>query len=82
MATLLHAFNFTHRAVVQRITETIQGRTYHIEVSRIASDRWRAHLVRLPGLPNAMMPFYGATPESAAQLLAQWLARAQGSAQG
>jgi hypothetical protein len=71
-----------YRVVVQRITETIQGRTYHIEVSRIASDRWRAHLARLPGLPNAMMPFYGTTPEAAAQLLAQWLARAQVSAQG
>jgi hypothetical protein len=67
---------------VQRITETVEGRTYQIEVSRISSDRWRAHLVRLPGLPNAMMPFYGKTPEGAAQLLAQWLARAQGSAQG
>jgi hypothetical protein len=82
MATLRDASVFIRRAAVQRITETIQGRTYQIEVSKIASDRWRAHLVRLPGLPNAMMPFYGATAESAAQLLAQWLARAQGSAQG
>ena len=38
-----------YRVVVQRITETIQGRTYHIEVSRIASDRWRAHLARAAG---------------------------------
>ena len=67
---------------MQRITETIQGRTYQIEVSRISSDRWRAHLVGLPGLPTAMMPFYGTTPESAAQLLAQWLTRAQVTAQG
>ena len=32
---------------MQRITETIQGRTYHIEVSRIASDR----LARAPRAP-------------------------------
>jgi hypothetical protein len=66
---------------VQHITETIDGRTYHIEVSRIGADRWRAHLVRVPGVPAAMMPFYGATPEHAAQRLAEWLAGAQRSAQ-
>jgi hypothetical protein len=69
------------RALVQHITETIDGRTYHIEVSRIGADRWRAHLVRVPGVPAAMMPFYGATPEHAAQRLAEWLAGAQRSAQ-
>jgi hypothetical protein len=67
---------------VQRITQIIEGRTYDIEVSRIARDRWRAHLVRVPGVPNATMPFYGATPEHAAQRLAQWLAGAQRGAQG
>jgi IS1 family transposase len=67
---------------VQRITETIDGRTYHIEVSKVARDRWRAHLVRLPGIPTAMMPFYGTTPECAAQSLAEWLARVQRAAQG
>lgn len=78
---------FTHspvisKALVQHITETIEGRTYHIEVSRIGADRWRAHLVRVPGVPAAMMPFYGSTPEHAAQRLAEWLAGAQRSAQG
>ena len=70
------------RALVQHITETIEGRTYHIEVSRIGADRWRAHLVRVPGVPAAMMPFYGSTPEHAAQRLAEWLAGAQRSAAG
>ena len=79
--------SFTHpspnsRALVQHITETIEGRTYHIEVSRIGADRWRAHLVRVPGVPAAMMPFYGSTPEHAAQRLAEWLAGAQRSAAG
>jgi hypothetical protein len=82
MATLIHAYVSFPRVVVQSITETIEGRTYHIEVSRISNNRWRAHLVRVPGVPNAMMPFYGATPEKAAQLLAQWLAGAQRSANG
>jgi hypothetical protein len=70
------------RALVQNITETIDGRTYHIEVSKIGADRWRAHLVRVPGVPAAMMPFYGSTPEHAAQRLAEWLAGAQRSAKG
>jgi hypothetical protein len=67
---------------VQHITETIEGRTYHIEVSRITRDRWRAHLVRVPGVPTATMPFYGSTPEVAAQLLAEWLANAYRTALG
>jgi len=67
---------------VQHITETIDGRTYHIEVSRIGADRWRAHLVRVPGVPAAMMPFYGATPEHAALRLAEWLAGLHRSADG
>jgi hypothetical protein len=82
MATLVHASSPIPRALVRNITETIEGRTYHIEVSRIGADRWRAHLVRVPGVPAAMMPFYGSTPEHAAQRLAEWLAGAQRSAQG
>jgi hypothetical protein len=63
---------------VHRFTEVIGGRTYAIEVSRVGCDRWRAHLVRTPGLPAAMMPFYGPTPDAAAQRLADWLTRAHG----
>jgi hypothetical protein len=55
--------------------ETIGGRAYHIEVTPV-SDRWRAQLRRGPGMPTAMMPFYGQTPDEAARLLLQWLALA------
>ena len=61
---------------VHHIDETIEGRTYHIEVSRVGPDRWRAHIVRNPGVPNAMMPFYGATPDEAARHVSEWLALA------
>jgi hypothetical protein len=57
---------------VHRFEETIGGRAYHIEVTRV-SNRWRAQLRRMPGMPTAMMPFYGQTPDEAATLLAEWL---------
>ena len=52
--------------------ETIGGRAYQIEVT-LVSDRWRAQLRRGPGMPTAMMPFYGPTPDEAARHLSQWL---------
>ena len=55
--------------------QTIGGRAYQIEVTRV-SNRWRAQLRRGPGMPTAMMPFYGPTPDEAAQHLSQWLALA------
>ncbi|MEW6321293.1 MAG: hypothetical protein AB1635_09400 [Acidobacteriota bacterium] len=58
---------------MHRYEERIAGRTYLIEVSPVAEARWRAQIVRLPGMPTAMMPFYGATPEAAAQELSRWL---------
>ena len=61
-----------------RFDETIGGRAYHIEVTPV-SNRWRAQLCRTPGLPTAMMPFYGATPDEAARLLAKWLTLAHGA---
>jgi hypothetical protein len=57
---------------VHRFEETIGGRAYHIEVTPV-SDRWRAQLRRMPGMPTAMMPFYGQTPDEAAKQLTQWL---------
>jgi hypothetical protein len=57
--------------------ETIGGRLYRIEVMPV-SDRWRAQLRRIPGMPTAMMPFYGQTPDEAARQLAQWLTLAHG----
>ena len=57
---------------VHRFEETIGGRSYQIEVTPV-SNRWRAQLRRMPGMPTAMMPFYGTTPDEAARLLTQWL---------
>ena len=31
---------------------------------------------RIPGVPTALMPFYGSTPADAARLLCEWLTRA------
>jgi hypothetical protein len=59
---------------VHRYEELIAGRTYQIEVLLVAQSRWRAQIARRPGMPTALMPFYGATPEQAAQELRQWLA--------
>jgi len=61
---------------VHRFEESIGGRSYTIEVKEVARDRWRAYIVRLPGVPTALMPFYGPTPEDAAHELSKWLTRA------
>ena len=57
---------------VHRFEQTIGGRAYQIEVTAV-SNRWRAQLRRTPGVPTAMMPFYGQTPDEAARQLAEWL---------
>ena len=59
-----------------RFQELIAGRPYQIEVVPVSKDRWRAYIVRLPGVPTALMPFYGSTPTDAAEQLTQWLTRA------
>lgn len=61
---------------VHRFEQSIGGRSYQIEVKPVAHDRWRAYIVRLPGMPTALMPFYGPTPAEAAQQLSNWLRRA------
>ncbi len=61
---------------VRRFRETINGRLYHIEASRVRDNRWRAQIARVPGMPTALMPFYGKTPDEAARQLCDWLARA------
>src|SRR3984893_947923 len=63
----------TVTAAVHRFEELIGGRPYLIEVAAVEEDRWRAYIVRLPGVPTALMPFYGSTPVEAARLLSQWL---------
>jgi len=61
--------------VVHRFEELIGGRAYLIEVSPVAKDRWRACIVKMPGVPTALMPFYGSTPDLAARALTAWLTR-------
>jgi hypothetical protein len=63
-------------ASVHRFEESIAGRDYLIEVAAVAQNRWRAYIVRRPGVPTALMPFYGATPHEAAKHLSEWLNRA------
>jgi hypothetical protein len=58
--------------VIHRFQETIGGRTYEIEVTPV-SNRWRAQIRRIPGMPTALMPFYGQTPDEAAKQLSKWL---------
>jgi hypothetical protein len=67
-------------AAVHRYEESIAGRPYLIEVAAVSEDRWRAHIVRIPGVPTALMPFYGSTPNEAARLLCDWLTRAHARA--
>ena len=61
---------------VHRFEHSIAGRPYLIEVAAVTKDRWRACIVGLPGVPTALMPFYGRTPDEAARLLSAWLTRA------
>jgi hypothetical protein len=61
---------------VHRFEESIGGRPYLIEAAPVTTDRWRAYIVRTPGVPTALMPFYGRTPDEAARLLTEWLTRA------
>ncbi len=58
--------------MIHRFEETIGGRTYQIEVT-LVSNRWRAQIRRIPGMPTALMPFYGQTPDEAAKQLSKWL---------
>ena len=61
--------------MIHHFEETIGGRAYKIDVTPV-SNRWRAQLARKPGMPTAMMPFYGQTPEEAAGQLTAWLSLA------
>ena len=61
---------------VHRFEESIAGRAYLFEVAAVDHDRWRAYIVKAPGVPTALMPFYGPTPDEAASLLREWLTRA------
>ena len=52
----------------------INGKTYAVEAVRVDRNRWRARLVQR-GTTNALMPFYGDTPDDAIDHLTTWLAR-------
>jgi hypothetical protein len=62
--------------LVQRFEESIAGRAYLFEVSVVDPNRFRASIVKAPGIPTALMPFYGATADAAISLLRDWLTRA------
>jgi hypothetical protein len=64
--------------ILHKYDEIINGREYHIEVSNVGTDQWRANIKRTPGGSAALMPFYGKTPDEAARLLSHWLAIAHG----
>lgn len=68
--------------IIRRFEEIIGGRVYHIEAARVHDSRWRAQIVRLPGVPTALMPFYGSTPDEAAGNLREWLDRAHRAMSG
>jgi hypothetical protein len=63
---------------IHRFEETIHGREYHIEVSLVGQDQWRAQIARVPCGSRALMPFYGRTPDEAARQLSRWLSLAHG----
>jgi hypothetical protein len=67
---------------VRRFEEIIGGRVYEIEAAEVRDNRWRAQIVRIPGVPTAMMPFYGTTPDEAAHNLREWLTRAHRACPG
>jgi hypothetical protein len=75
-AALHQTFLSLQNDVRHRIERTIAGRLFVIEVTWVAEKRWRAHIARIPGVPTAMMPFYGETPDEAATHLSDWLSRA------
>ncbi len=62
--------------LVKRFEESIAGRAYLFEVSAVDPDRFRASIVKAPGVPTALMPFYGPTADAAIQQLREWLTRA------
>ena len=62
--------------VVHRYERVIGGRLYCIEAACVRDNQWRARIVRLPGMPTALMPFYGPTPDEAARQLTRWLSLA------
>jgi hypothetical protein len=68
-----------HNAVTVHLFEqVINGRPYRIEVSAVGLDKWRAQIAKVQGGSRALMPFYGRTPDEAAEHLSRWLSLAHG----
>ena len=59
--------------LIQRFEQEIGGCRYVIEASPVHTNRWRAQIARRPGVPSALMPFYGTTADDAASQLVRWL---------
>ncbi len=57
----------------QRYERIIGGHVYRIEAARVHANKWRAQIVHIPGMPTALMPFYGPTPDEAAHGLTVFL---------
>ena len=74
---ILRSVCFTQHTdvTVHCFEEFIGERAFEIEVTD-AGNRWRAQLRRRPGVPTAMMPFYGESPAEAAHRLIDWMRRA------
>ena len=60
----------------QRFVQRIQGRDYRVEVTQVAVERWRAHVINAHGGPTALMPFYATTADLAVTRLTDWLSLA------
>ena len=60
----------------QRFVQRIQGRDYRVEVTQVAFERWRAHVINAHGGPTALMPFYATTADLAVTRLTDWLSLA------
>jgi hypothetical protein len=57
-----------------RRMQDINGKTYVVEAVPVERNRWRARLAQ-QGTTNALMPFYGTTPDEAIERLTTWLSR-------
>ena len=64
-----------------RFVQRIYGRDYRVEVTQVAVERWRAHVINAHGGPTALMPFYATTADLAVARLTDWLALAHKQAQ-
>ena len=71
----------TATTAVQRMIQRIHGRDYRVEVTQIALERWRAHVLNAHGGPTALMPFYATTADLAVTRLTDWLSLAHKQAE-